>query len=194
MAWTKASERRPTEADALDGRVLWRKGEGSPIISHGHGQLFSSDMEWHPIIIPGNNEPAQEPELPQPGQMIWVRACGEEEWRHRPFLRWRKLAVCQSGAGNIDIAWHEWSPTDPNEPPELQYRPFKNAEEFWPFRNCWWRNKQSPENRPPCPFTSDRYGGWSWQWCFEKMELLEDIDGKMIARPFGLEVTNEIDD
>jgi hypothetical protein len=78
--------------------------------------------------------------------------------------------------------------------PEPQYRPFANAEEFWPFRNCWWRNKDSPESRPSCPFTEDRYGDWSWQACFEKMELLEDIDGKMVARPFGLEVSDEIDD
>jgi hypothetical protein len=189
MAWIKASERRPTEDDAFCELLLWRDSASRVFIDRW--DVLYATCEWHPIIIPGNNEPAQEPELPQPGQMIWVRACGEEEWRHRPFLRWRKLAVCQSGAGNIDIAWHEWSPTDPNEPPELQYRPFANAEEFWPFRHCWWRNKQSPEHRPPCPFTGDRYGGWSWQACFEKMELLQDVDSKMVARPFGLEVTNE---
>ena len=136
-------------------------------------------------------EPAQEPELPQLGQDVWVRNFGEDRWQKKTLMRWKVYPVTPSRTGKNEIIWHEWSLTDPNKPPEPQYRPFKNAEEFWPFRNCWWRNKQSPENRPPCPFTEDRYGGWSWQACFEKMEMLENIDGTMIARPFGPEVKNE---
>jgi hypothetical protein len=180
--WTNASERRPTEADALDGHVVWRASKDDPTFV-GRWDIPFATYEWR--------SPLKKPELPQLGQDIWVRKFDEETWRSETLLRWKAYPVTASRSGENEIVWHEWSLTDPNEPPEPQYRPFANAEEFWPFRNCWWRNNKSPESRPPCPFTCDRYGGWSWQACFEKMELLEDVDGKMAARPFGLEVSNE---
>jgi hypothetical protein len=248
--WIKASERRPTGADAVDGWVFWRTSKDDPAFV-GRWDIPFVAYEWCRILY--EPEPAQEPELPQLGQMIWVRKFDEEMWQKKTLMRWKVYPVTASRSGESELIWHEWSLTDPNkppepaqepyikpgqiiwvrdtdkqqwrkrrfvrgihkvvctavendeydvtweqwsltdpnEPPELQYRPFKNAEEFWPFRDCWWRNKQSPESRPPCPFTCDRYGGWSWQACFEKMELLEDIDGKMVARPFGMLIEPE---
>jgi hypothetical protein len=194
MAWTKASERRPTEADAEYGWLLWRVRKDEPPFMSRWNVQFET-YEWHPIIVPGDNEPAQEPELLQPGQDIWVRhfSGNEEKWQKKTLIRWKSYPVTASRSGESEIIWHEWSLTGPNKPPEPQYRPFKNAEEFWPFRNCWWRIKNAHEkrNQPPCSFTVDRYGGYRWTICFKNMELLEDIDGKMTPRPFGLEVTNE---
>ena len=74
---------------------------------------------------------------------------------------------------------------------EPQYRPFANAEEFWPFRNCWWRTKGKLEAYPPARFDDEFYGGSSWADCFRVLAILEDIDGKMVARPFGWEVTHD---
>jgi hypothetical protein len=186
MAWIKASERRPTEADALDGWILWRANEDyRPFIDDWDAAYFK--YEWLRIL----NETEQEPELPQPGQTIWVRHFDEDGWRQETLLRWKSYPVTASRSGKNETIWHEWSLTDPNKPPEPQYRPFANAEEFWPSRNCWWRIKGSDDLHGPRFFNDEKYGGSMWQFCFEKMELLEDVDGKMVARPFGLEVPNE---
>ena len=137
-------------------------------------------------------KPAQEPELPQPGQIIWVRDTDEQQWRKRRFVRGIHKAVCTAvGNDEYDVTWEQWSLADPNEPPEPQYRPFANAEKFWPFRNCWWRTRGKLEASPPARFDDESYGGSSWANCFRVLELLEDIDGKMVARPFGLEVSDE---
>jgi hypothetical protein len=153
--------------------------------------MRTEKYEWHPIIVPGNNEAAQEPELPQPGQMIWVRHFDEDRWQKRPLLRWNATPVTSSRGGESEIIWHEWSLTDPNEPPEPQYRPFANAEEFWPYRECWWRRKETTDAHPPCRLSDQEYGGCTWEGCLEQFELLEDIDGKMTPRPFGLPIEPE---
>jgi hypothetical protein len=188
MVWTKASERRPAEADAVDGWVLWRASKDDPpFMGRWDGGFVT--YEWRRIL--DETEPAQDPELPQPGQMIWVKRFDEEGWHQVTLLRWKSYPVSESRAGKYEIIWHEWSLTDPNKPPEPQYRPFKNAEEFWPFRNCWWRTKGKLEAYPPARFDDEFYGGSTWADCFRTLELLEDIDGKMVARPFGVEVKNE---
>jgi hypothetical protein len=144
------------------------------------------------MIMSRQPKPAQEPELPQPGQIIWVRDTDEQQWRQRRFVRGIHKAVC-TGVENdkYDVTWEQWSLTNPEEPPEPQYRPFANAAEFWPYRNCWWRAKKKSEAYPPTHFDAEFYGGSLWVDCLRVLELLEDIDGKMVARPFGLEVTNE---
>ena len=188
MGWIKVSERRPTRADAEHGWLFWRMSKDDPPFM-GRWDVRFETYEWHPIIVPGNN--AQEPELPQPGQTIWVRHFDEDGWRQETLLRWKPYPVTASRSGKNETIWHDWSLTDPNKPPEPQYRPFANAEEFWPFRECWWRTKGKLEAYPPARFDDKFYGGSLWPVCFEKMELLEDVDGKMVARPFGWEVTHD---
>jgi hypothetical protein len=145
---------------------------------------FNKDeLTWHDWPL---TDPAQEPYI-KPGQIIWVRDTDEQKWRKRRFVRGIHKVVCTAVENDeYDVTWEQWSLTDPNEPPEPQYRPFANAEEFWPFRNCWWRIKGSGDLHSPGFFNERRYGGSPWEICFEKMELLENIDGKMVARPFGL--------
>jgi hypothetical protein len=186
--WIKASERRPTEADALDGWVLWRASKDDPpFMGRWDGGFVTS--EWRSILE--EPEPAQEPELPQPGQDIWVKRFDDGGWNKKTLLRWKLYPVTASRSGKNEIIWHEWSLTNPEEPPEPQYRPFKNAEEFWPYRNCWWRAKKKTEAYPPTHFDAEFYGGSLWADCLRALELLEDIDGKMVARPFGMRIEPE---
>ena len=189
MAWIKVSERRPTEDDSYNGLILWRSSDAPPFM--GRWDVGFATYEWRRILE--EPEPAQDPELLQPGQDIWVRhfSGNEEKWQKKTLIRWKSYPVTASRSGESEIIWHEWSFTDPNEPPELLYRPFANAEEFWPFRNCWWKIKGSDDLHSPSFFNDHKYGGSTWKFCFEKMELLQDVDGKMAARPFGLEVSNE---
>jgi hypothetical protein len=182
--WIKASERRPTKAEALDGHVAWRASKDYPLFVDRWNRDFVA-YEWCRILED------TEPELPQPGQMIWVRHFDEDRWQKRPLLRWNANPVTASISGKNEIIWHEWSLTDPNEPPQPQYRPFANAEEFWPFRECWWRRKETTDAHPPCRLSDQEYGGCTWEGCLEQFELLEDIDGKMVARPFGMLIEPE---
>jgi len=110
MAWIKVSERRPTEADAYNGLILWRSSDAPPFM--GRWDVRFETYEWRRIL----DEPAQDPELPQPGQEIWVRKFDEEKWRTETLLRWKSYPVTASRSGKNEIVWHEWSLTDPNEP------------------------------------------------------------------------------
>ena len=197
MAWIKASERRPTKADSVDGVVLWREIGKWKIQATGWAAMWwpkDENMEWHPIIVPDDSEPAQKPELPQPGQVIWVRDYDGDSWVKRLFSRFGKVALCNA-EGKTELEWLQWSLTDPNKPPEPQYRPFENDEEFWPFAGLFARMKEkgtayriSDFSTSGCTVAS-YYRNWSR--CFECLELLEDIDGKMVARPFGVLVEPE---
>lgn len=65
-----------------------------------------------------------------------------------------------------------------------QYRPFKNAAEFEPYRNRWWMFKTDirDQRRPPQSYDDRMY--WTREW----KEMLEEAvfdDGT----PFGVEVT-----
>ena len=192
MAWIKVSERRPTADDAVDYVVMWRDlgKEKIQISAYSATWMDEDNMEWHPIIVPDDSEPAQSVDLPQLGQMIWVRDYDGDMWVKRLFSRFGTVAFCNT-EGGTEVEWLQWSLTDPNKPPEPQCRPFANAAEFWPFRDCWWKVKNSTDAHPPCRFSDERYGDTKWGSCFESLELLEDIDGKMVPRPFGVLVKPE---
>jgi hypothetical protein len=69
----------------------------------------------------------------------------------------------------------------PIKPPEPQYRPFANADEFRPFRDRWWRHKKSAKEHPPNSFDDEGYSGWSWNGAFNYLEF---DDGT----PFGMQI------
>jgi hypothetical protein len=69
-----------------------------------------------------------------------------------------------------------------------QYRPFKDAEEFKPHRDKWWRYKENHGRtlnrniRPPVMYNDDCYGERTWLQRFGECEF-ED------GSPFGVEVS-----
>jgi hypothetical protein len=70
---------------------------------------------------------------------------------------------------------------DPPQPPQPKYRPFKNAEEFKPFRNCWWYRDDSDGRKhfPPMYYSDSFHGGISFAYRF-KTCFFED------GTPFGV--------
>ena len=67
------------------------------------------------------------------------------------------------------------------EPPQPKYRPFKNAEEFKPYRNCWWYRDDSDGRRyfPPQHYDDQHHGGVFFAYRF-KTCFFED------GTPFGV--------
>ena len=66
---------------------------------------------------------------------------------------------------------------------EPKYRPFKNAEEFKPHRDKWWKYKDAGfVFWPPACYSDEGYSDTDWDYCFEN-QVFED------GTPFGVEVT-----
>ncbi len=67
------------------------------------------------------------------------------------------------------------------DPPQPKYRPFKNAEEFKPFRDCWWYRDDNGTRRyfPPQYYDDKCHGGVTFVRRFETC-FFED------GTPFGV--------
>ena len=69
-------------------------------------------------------------------------------------------------------------------PPKApKYRPFKNAEEFKPHRDKWWKKVGDDDRIYPPSYYNDKYhGGLSFEYCLQS-RFFED------GTPFGVEVS-----
>ena len=70
---------------------------------------------------------------------------------------------------------------------ELKYRPFKNGDEFKPFRERWWRYKDidgDAQIRPPATYNQYSQDGRSWKQRFSEIEF-ED------GSPFGMIISED---
>ncbi len=65
-----------------------------------------------------------------------------------------------------------------------QYRPFKNAAEFAPYRNRWWRYMDDHQtvSRPPANYSDSGHYGYDFEYGLER-KVFDD------GSPFGVEVT-----
>ena len=72
----------------------------------------------------------------------------------------------------------DWEPPKP----QPKYRPFKNAKEFKPHRDKWWKYKDGDVVWPPACYSDKGYSDTDWDYCFEN-QVFED------GTPFGVEVT-----
>jgi len=85
----------------------------------------------------------------------------------------------------IDGSLPQYSPSDiyvvPIEPPATQYRAFKNAAEFEPYRDLWWRHKLQSLNdqNPPMAFNDSFHGRVSWKESLATKVFCGDL-------PFGV--------
>lgn len=105
--------------------------------------------------------------LPDPRAMFWSR---QGQWMERAGMN-KDRAYDQDSIYAVPIA-----------PPKPQYRPFRNADEFRPYRERWFRVRESAATEhPPRCFDRDGYGTWSWNCAFERLEF-ED------GTPFGMPV------
>ena len=77
-----------------------------------------------------------------------------------------------------DCTGFDWVPP---QPPQPKYRPFKSAEEFKPYRNCWWYRDDSDGRKhfPPMYYSDRFHGGISFAYRFETC-FFED------GSPFGV--------
>lgn len=102
-------------------------------------------------------------------------------------VQWR--AIC----GGMLTEWRGSREVAENEarafvglPQVEQYRPFKDAAEFMPYRHRWWRYKEmgTPTylRRPPVAYSDIAHDGVTWQKRFDECEF-ED------GTPFGVRVS-----
>lgn len=173
MTWIDCKIRLPTEADAdKNGRVLWVCRSGLAFCAECDTTVTEL-VAWMPIpeFTPLPDPPEGYEILtdyglsPHPEAMFW--GC-PGQWMDR--LNDPDTAYNRDSIYAVPIA-----------PPEPQYRPFQNAEEFRPLRDRWWRNKHDNTLCSPANYNNHTHHGHSWLWCFENIAF-ED------GTPFGVPV------
>jgi hypothetical protein len=75
-------------------------------------------------------------------------------------------------------AWSAGFPFDkdrayivPIKPPEPEYRPFANAAEFEPYRDKWWRCKNTSFKNPPLGYSDTHWGATPFSLAFDEYEF-----------------------
>lgn len=77
--------------------------------------------------------------------------------------------------------WHLIREVEPPKPPEPKYRAFKNAEEFKPHRDKWWKYKDGDVIWPPACYSDEGYCDTDWDYCFVN-QVFDD------GTPFGIRI------
>lgn len=163
----------PTKEDADSyGNVLWLLKSGDTYsltwdMDHGEQKVVA----WMPIP----------PYTPIPEIPEGYRLLRKDEYSQKKHPKARVLVQntwCLVGSLTAEYSG-SFTYIVPIEP-EPQYRPFRDAEEFRPHRDRWWRYKDSPGTKNP-PQSYHDLGVSSLFWC-HAFELIEFDDGI----PFGM--------
>ena len=177
MTWIDVRQRMPTKEDAdKHGNVLWRLCNGDTFSTQWNAQeSMDESVAWMPIP-----PYTPLPEIPEGYRLLRHDEYGQRQNSKAMYLlsghEWRAIAF-------VEDAYHEGSTYIVPTEPEPQYRPFKNAEEFRPHRDRWWRQKSDGDDRccPPGNYFGDGYQKlWTWKGAFQQLEF-ED------GTPFGVE-------
>jgi len=164
--------------DKRDPKVLyrfWHKGKQEYVDSALSDQWFDDDCYIVPIDPPGPIPDGWRPadkavDKKRTDEMFWLNGA----WRPT-----KRDDTWDSGTAYIV----------PIEPPAPQYRPFANAAEFMPHAARQWRYKSSHVIVSPASFSSDAHNCDKWQASMDEKEFVDLIDGKIVASPFGVLIT-----
>lgn len=172
MSWVNFRLRKPTEGDCDPvGRVFVRtKTGGLDIVIRGAIQPYH--VAWMPIpeFTPLPDPPAGYRLIDPATELFNSKAM----WYSENSSEWQPTLNAESyGLGVIYAV--------PIKPPEPQYRPFANAEEFKPYRNRWWRPKDSDRLMPPSSYSETNFASCDWQHAFESLEF-------ECGHPFGVKI------
>jgi hypothetical protein len=164
--WIDIRSRKPTEADGDKwGVVLKIHSDGS--VGRYPWDQIASIVAWAPIPKFEQIDPPTGYEIvPHEGY----------EWQVRDMIYrdggWKFMA-------NANLPW-TLDPTDlVARPIKPKSRPFRNADEFRPFRDRWWRYKASDMLYPPQPYDDNGTDGLDWEEAHDH-RLFDD------GSPFGI--------
>jgi hypothetical protein len=164
MNWVPCKVRLPTEADAdKNGCVLVEYDDGERSLClwervHRLDAAWLAIPEYVPLPDPPEGyEVLADYDAEPIADAVYLRESGQWEVRN--------LMMCESPYPQQHIY------AVPITPPEPQYRPFANADEFRPFRERWWRHKETVTEHPPLSVNDGGYGGWTWAHAFRSIEF-----------------------
>jgi hypothetical protein len=176
MRWRDIRFELPTKADADEfGMVLGLYGDGSKRTCYMG--CTKTLVAWAPISELPAFDPIPDPpegwRFVQDGEafdfrcQVWDASVNQYRPRNYPRL--------PLTPGNTYIV--------PIDPPAPQYRPFANAAEFEPHKNCWWRYKSmgDDEQVPPALFNDKIHGTQYWADAFTNKEFAD-------GTPFGVRI------
>jgi hypothetical protein len=146
--WIDIRSRKPTQADGDKwGVVLKIHSDGS--VGRYPWDQIASIVAWAPIPkFETIDPPAGYEIVPHEG---YERQDGDRIYRDG---RWRPMA---------DVVWALDSTDLVARPTKPKSRPFRNADEFRPFRDRWWRFKDNAtESCPPVRFNDNGHGHLTW--------------------------------
>ena len=174
--WIDIRQRMPTAEDADEtGCVLWRNKRG---VTYRNAWSCESILHVAWLKIPPYTPL---PEIPEGYRLLRTDEYSQRQNSKAMYLmagsKWRPISLAED-------SYYENSTYIVPIEPEQQYRPFRDAAEFRPYRDRWWRFKGSTELRPPSTYSYHGLQGRSWANAFSDLEFEDGI-------PFGIEVTDE---
>jgi hypothetical protein len=172
MEWIDVRVRKPTKDDADDKGLVLQLLKGGVRGFYWWDHLAAM-VAWMPIPKFEKIDPPQGYRLidtatePFRNDALW--------WSTR-FKEWTNTCGLNYGSSLLHCV--------PIDPPKPKYRPFKNGDEFRPFREKWVRAKDGSHVTPPQSYCDTHWCGLLWQHAFEQYEF---DDGT----PFGMKVSEE---
>jgi hypothetical protein len=183
MRWRDIRFEKPTKADGDDrfDEIAFITSDGVKCSSSWENFDCGIYVAWMPL----SELPAFD-RIPDPPEG-WRFVDKEKDKKRLPYKYVSKRSNEWQDGDSPGIPWERDMtyivPIDPPAPPEPQYRPFANAAEFEPYKNCWWRYKDDLRSvrRPPMGYSDDGHYGDKWDVSLIRKEF-ED------GSPFGVKV------